>query len=810
MLHVPELHEFHDNPFHPVPGERDHVAVFHAPSEEAVIVPRGNSARQSIQEHMRTAFQKRPSVAPHKSEDIKVIPYVDFRQVLGVAVLITWPVLLGVAFNVYGFEEVSENLKIVVDVRNFQHRVRDVQAIVDSLTHVQESLLRGLLAFTPGKSVEFDDDGYNEAVQKLQKLDEDYPELREQHKRNTPQRQIKALQRWKTRLSTSQTIVDPDSISTNISTIIRNLREFFAAHHVTNVRGGPTWNNILQELVQNELVYRLNDTLSFGKFAYDGPPITERLRLTVVRRYMRIIRAMEMHERYAYPQFKLSGIKESCSDCEWTGFRYRSKEFWLQEMFALISLDNTTILNLARQRALNAGVSDLRSDSPTHVLFSQVLVDGFYAADRAQSHCKAFVTEKFRIDLHDAILIFVITLLLLLLMVFVLINLLGLFGTSLMSIFSESYRFQWIQLCRRRAIEKEKLRSDKIVSEMFFEVNFKYLYEGTLPPVVLYSEATVAFVELMQYEELCKIYNTAEHVALLDWYYHLVSNAVKGFNCSVVATAGHYCLLAGTHAYHAQNVALAMLRLMTMAKDSFLPPPHNSRLPLVKAGMHTGSVAGAILSLKFPLFTMLGDTVNTASRMNSKSRPYRILLSETAYEIVSPNFETKPAGTFDVKGKGKMKTFWLLSCNWRAFALYQVDLNEAEELTTIHTLHDNHRAHGHTRTAFGQATHERIFGNSGAGRHSSMPGEESIGGVVVQSLLRSQSKKRKHDTKSVRRVTYDFHEGQVVKPPPPVVAEERPPEKTAFTAKVDVKASPHESYYIQVSNSLYMRSWKSK
>lgn len=135
-----------------------------------------------------------------------------------------------------------------------------------------------------------------------------------------------------------------------------------------------------------------------------------------------------------------------------------------------------------------------------------------------------------------------------------------------------------------------------------------------------------------------------------------VSNAVKGFNSSVVATAGHYCLLAGTHAFHAQNVALAMLRLMTMTRESFLPAPHNTRLPLIKAGMHTGSLAGAILSLKFPLFTMLGDTVNTASRMNSKSHPYQILLSEVTHEIVAPNFETKPAGTFDVKGKGNMKS----------------------------------------------------------------------------------------------------------------------------------------------------------
>lgn len=99
-----------------------------------------------------------------------------------------------------------------------------------------------------------------------------------------------------------------------------------------------------------------------------------------------------------------------------------------------------------------------------------------------------------------------------------------------------------------------------------------------------------------------------------------------------------------------------MLRLMSISRENFLPAPHNDRLPLIKAGIHTGPLAGAIVSLKFPLFTMLGDTVNTASRMCSKSRPYRILMSELSSEMIVPDFETHPAGMFDVKGKGSMKS----------------------------------------------------------------------------------------------------------------------------------------------------------
>lgn len=102
-------------------------------------------------------------------------------------------------------------------------------------------------------------------------------------------------------------------------------------------------------------------------------------------------------------------------------------------------------------------------------------------------------------------------------------------------------------------------------------------------------------------------------------------------------------------------MALAMMRLMALSMEINLPAPNSDHKPLIKAGMHSGPMAGAIVSLKFPLFTMLGDTVNTASRMNSKSRPYQILMSERTMDLISDNFKTTPAGEFSIKGKGRMK-----------------------------------------------------------------------------------------------------------------------------------------------------------
>lgn len=76
--------------------------------------------------------------------------------------------------------------------------------------------------------------------------------------------------------------------------------------------------------------------------------------------------------------------------------------------------------------------------------------------------------------------------------------------------------------------------------------------------------------------------------------------------------------------------------------------------------MHTGSVVGGIVGKRMPQYCLFGDTVNTASRMQSYSEPGRIHLSEPCHECLrGKGFTTVFRGTLNVKGKGEMNTYWL-------------------------------------------------------------------------------------------------------------------------------------------------------
>eukprot|EP00741_Cyanophora_paradoxa_P018035 tig00021037_g17415.t1 len=76
--------------------------------------------------------------------------------------------------------------------------------------------------------------------------------------------------------------------------------------------------------------------------------------------------------------------------------------------------------------------------------------------------------------------------------------------------------------------------------------------------------------------------------------------------------------------------------------------------------MHTGDVVAGVIGVKKFVYDVWGDTVNTASRMESHGTPGMIHVSGAVRERLRDAFVFEPRGQIDVKGKGPMTTFYLL------------------------------------------------------------------------------------------------------------------------------------------------------
>ncbi|XP_063004747.1 retinal guanylyl cyclase 2 isoform X2 [Melospiza melodia melodia] len=113
------------------------------------------------------------------------------------------------------------------------------------------------------------------------------------------------------------------------------------------------------------------------------------------------------------------------------------------------------------------------------------------------------------------------------------------------------------------------------------------------------------------------------------------------------------------HAAEIANMSLDILSSVGTFKMRHMPD-----IPLrIRIGLHTGPCVAGVVGLTMPRYCLFGDTVNTASRMESTGLPYRIHVSQSTVDILrklNEGYEIIPRGKTELRGKGVEETYWLV------------------------------------------------------------------------------------------------------------------------------------------------------
>jgi len=222
------------------------------------------------------------------------------------------------------------------------------------------------------------------------------------------------------------------------------------------------------------------------------------------------------------------------------------------------------------------------------------------------------------------------------------------------------YRIEDIIAERTEVILKEKEQTDNLLANILPKKTADELKLKGKATSSKYKMVTVLFSDIQGFTKIAEQMNPEKLIDELDSFYFQFDTVVEKYNIEKIKTIGDAYMAAGgipvknrTNPVEVVLAALEMQYYMTEMKKE------NAEIWDLRIGIHTGSVIAGVVGQKKFSYDIWGDTVNTASRMESSGEKGRVNISGSTFKLVKNFFDCEYRGKMPVKYKGDLDMYFV-------------------------------------------------------------------------------------------------------------------------------------------------------
>ena len=211
------------------------------------------------------------------------------------------------------------------------------------------------------------------------------------------------------------------------------------------------------------------------------------------------------------------------------------------------------------------------------------------------------------------------------------------------------------------AVAAEKARAEELLLNVLPSSIAERLKRGQRPIADGFPRVSVLFADIVGFTKMSERVTPVELVDRLNRMFSSFDDLADKLKLEKIKTIGDAYMVAGglhSHEYdHAQTIAEMALAMQRRALD--FSREFGESLS-IRIGIHTGPVVAGVIGKRKFIYDVWGDTVNTASRMESHGEPGTVHVTDETRQLLKEMYVLTPRGEIDVKGKGLMRTWFLV------------------------------------------------------------------------------------------------------------------------------------------------------